>query len=235
MSKSSRRKSIIVFTDGSCSRNGAKNAVGGIGVHFPNKELKDLSRIFHSGICTNQRTELYAILTAIRQVKKYLGLSNYKIYIKTDSQYSIDCITKWAFGWVKNGWITKEGKPVANKEFIELLHKYYERYDIEFEHVEGHSDGIDRNSRGNRAADKLATAATAKAQQDKRGDSSGGKYSGRTYGDKNQGRQRGGSKSSRTTNARYDSSRKISAKNVRKQGFPKSTDFVVELVKTTKN
>lgn len=233
MSKSNRLQRIIVFTDGSCSRNGASNAVGGIGIHFPNRELKDLSRIFHSGICTNQRTELYAILTAIRYIKKYLGIDGYNICIKTDSQYSIDCITKWAYGWIKNGWITKEGKPVANKEFIELLHKYYEKYNIEFEHVEGHSYGRDKNSMGNREADKLATRATSKALNDKQKKyniSSGSKSS--AYNSR-----RGRSDKKTQTNYKNYRNQNQSSRTSHKKhtNFPKSTDFIVELVKTTKN
>src|SRR5580692_3792647 len=99
MPKSSK-KHIIVYTDGSCSGNGNDDAIGGIGIHFPNGELGDISKIFRNGNCTNQRTELYAILMAIRYIKKYFNLDKYKICIKTDSQYSIDCVTKWVYGWI---------------------------------------------------------------------------------------------------------------------------------------
>lgn len=40
---SPRRHVIRVFTDGSCKGNGKANAIGGIGVHFPDKELPDVS------------------------------------------------------------------------------------------------------------------------------------------------------------------------------------------------
>jgi len=63
-------QNIIVYTDGSCSKNGKRNAIGGIGIHFPNEELPDISKIYRLGICTNQKTELYAILTAINYIKK---------------------------------------------------------------------------------------------------------------------------------------------------------------------
>lgn len=160
----SKKEKIIVYTDGSCSGNGNTNAIGGIGIHFPNGELKDVSKIFNHEYCTNQRTELYAILTAIRYIKQNLGLDNYKILIKTDSQYSIDCVTKWIYGWIKNGWKTKNNTSVANREFIELIHKYYEKYDIAFDHVDAHTDMSDEESIANAMADKLATMATKKAQ-----------------------------------------------------------------------
>lgn len=157
-------KNIVVYTDGSCSNNGQKDAIGGIGIHFPNGELSDVSKVYRLGHCTNQRTELYAILSALRYIKQNLGLSKYQIHIKTDSQYSIDCITKWVYGWIKNGWMTKADKPVSNKEFIEKIHYYYEKYDIIFEHVEAHTGMQDKDSIANQHADDLATQATARAK-----------------------------------------------------------------------
>lgn len=168
----SEKSIIVVYTDGSCSGNGNSNAIGGIGIHFPNEELKDISKVFRYESCTNQRTELYAILTAIRYIKQKLGLTNNKIVIKTDSQYSIDCITKWIYGWIKNGWMTKNNTPVANQEFIEVIHEYYEKYDITFEHVDAHTNKKDEDSVANAMADKLATMATKKAQMEMANNSS---------------------------------------------------------------
>ena len=88
------KETIVVFTDGSCSGNGKKFAYGGIGIHFPNEELKDISKVFDTGKVTNQRTELYAVLTTLRYINKNLGLDNYEVVIKTDSMYTIDCVTK---------------------------------------------------------------------------------------------------------------------------------------------
>lgn len=165
-----KNKCIIVYTDGSCSNNGKSNAVGGIGIHFPNGELNDLSKVYRKGNCTNIRTELYAILTAIRYVKKKLGLDNICLLIKTDSDYSVDSLTKWVYDWVKNGWRKKDRSKVKNREFIELIHKYYEKYDIILEFVRGHSDGDDDDSIGNNIADELAKKATYRAisEQNKR-------------------------------------------------------------------
>nr|URM62132.1 ribonuclease H [Mimivirus sp.] len=100
-------ENVIVFTDGSCVNNGRKHAVGGIGIHFPDRTLNDISRIFTKGCCTNQRTELYAILYAIKYVHSEIGLQNCILNIFTDSQYSINCITKWVPAWIKNNWKTK--------------------------------------------------------------------------------------------------------------------------------
>lgn len=219
MSKRNTKKKLIVYTDGSCAGNGKVNAVGGIGIHFPNGELNDVSKVFRLGLCTNQRTELYAILTAIRYIKQKLGLGKYKILIKTDSKYSIDCITKWVYGWIKNGWKTKNDTPVANKEFIELIHKYYEKYDIIFEHVDAHTNLDDAESLANAIADKLATRATKKAQVEQ----TSKRYSGSKS---NRSKKSSGSKSAyrRPTNRPTN----------KPTGFPASSNFVVELVRSKK-
>lgn len=38
---------VNVFTDGSVSGNGKQNATGGIGIHFPNGQLPDVSIPFY--------------------------------------------------------------------------------------------------------------------------------------------------------------------------------------------
>lgn len=157
------KSNLVVFTDGSCSRNGKAGAVGGIGIHFPDAELPDVSKVFGKEKCTNQRTELYAIFCALRYIDTRLGLTKYRVYVKTDSKYSINCVTEWAEEWVSNGWVTKKGTPVANKDLIESILTYYNKHTVVLEYVEGHSDVGDYNAIGNGAADKLATDATKKA------------------------------------------------------------------------
>ncbi|AEQ32548.1 ribonuclease H-like protein [Megavirus chiliensis] len=161
-------ENVIVFTDGSCVNNGRKHAVGGIGIHFPDRTLNDISRIFTKGCCTNQRTELYAILYAIKYVHSEIGLQNCILNIFTDSQYSINCITKWVPAWIKNNWRTKNNTAVANREFIEPIYRYYNKYNINFTHVDAHTGRDDYDSIANAKADYLATKATKKAISEKK-------------------------------------------------------------------
>ena len=164
----SHKQKITVFTDGSCSNNGKKNACGGIGIHFPDKELKDVSKTFTFENCTNQRTELYAILIALKYINKMIGLKNLDVLVKTDSEYSINCITKWVDGWIKNGWKTVNKKPVANREFIEPIHNIYLKYNVSFQHVSAHMDNDDDDSIANNRADLLATRATQRICDNKK-------------------------------------------------------------------
>lgn len=155
---------IIIFTDGSCTRNGKANSHGGMGIHFPNGELKDISKIYDlEKPCTNQNTELYAILLALKYVRKNLNIGEYRIWIKTDSEYSINCVTKWIKNWIRNGWMNQKGEPVVNKELIEAIYQYYEKYNIIFQHVEGHSKKNNADAIGNNRADYLATRASEKS------------------------------------------------------------------------
>ena len=147
---------IIVFVDGSCSNNGYLNAKGGIGIHFPNAELKDISKLVPLETCTNQKSELYAILFCIKYINKYLGLKDKNLIIKTDSEYSINCITKWAKTWVSNGWKKKNGEDVLNKNYIESIYKLYKKNSISFQHIAAHTGNIDDDSIGNDIADSLA-------------------------------------------------------------------------------
>ncbi len=157
------RTDLLLYTDGSCVRNGTSNSAGGIGIHFPNKELTDISKIFPLENCTNQRTELYAILSALRYVKSHFKLSEYNLHIKTDSEYSINCLTKWVSSWIKNGWIKQNGEPVLNKDLIETIYKYIVKYHIALQHVPAHTGKKDPDSLGNYKADQLATKATQNA------------------------------------------------------------------------
>ena len=157
---------IVVYTDGSCANNGRNDAIGGIGIHFPNKELADVSKVFRKGICTNQKTELYAIYYAIKYIKKKFDLEKYDLCIITDSEYSINALTKWVYGWEKNGWVTASGTEVKNLEWIQPIYRYCRKYTITFQHVLSHTGNSDPDSKGNAKADKLATAATEKARRE---------------------------------------------------------------------
>jgi ribonuclease HI len=156
---------IIIFTDGSCFGNNRKNknSVGGMGIHFPNEELPDLSIPFNLKPCTNQRTELGAIYMAIKYLKENFGEDKVKkilIHIYTDSQYSIDCLTNWIKNWEKNNWMTSKKKPVLNSDLIKAIHRYMKKFKIIFHHTDGHTDGTDYQGKHNNIADKLAVAAS---------------------------------------------------------------------------
>ena len=154
---------IIIFTDGSCTNNGKKNANAGIGVYFPCKEFEDISEIFTKTPITNQRSELYAIYKALLTVTENNNNFN-KIFIYSDSLYSIKCVTEWIKKWEKNDWIGSNKKPIQNQDLIKPINEILKKHDkkIIFRHVKAHTGMDTLEALFNDTADKLACKATAR-------------------------------------------------------------------------
>ncbi len=138
-------KKVEVFTDGACKGNpgpGGWGAILRMGHH--ERELSG-----SEAQTTNNRMELSAVIRALQALKEPCH-----VHLHTDSRYVIDGITKWIFGWQKNGWKTAAKKPVLNAELWQELLLATKRHRIEWIWVKGH-DGHPENER----ADKLASDA----------------------------------------------------------------------------
>ena len=100
--------------------------------------------------------ELYAIYVALRLIIKKFDFRNITVY--TDSEYSINSLTKWVFNWASNNWIGSNKKPIKNQDIIKALYKIVNKYKarIKFVHVRSHTKKTDFNSISNDMADKLA-------------------------------------------------------------------------------
>lgn len=105
--------------------------------------------------------ELTAVLMALR------ALRTCDIEFILDSQYVINCVTKWHYGWRKNNWRTSSGSPVTNSEIIkEIIIETEARnkngLSTTYTWVRGHAgDSL------NEAADFRARAAAKKAASNK--------------------------------------------------------------------
>lgn len=146
-----------VFTDGACTNNGRAHAKAGYAVWFPeHPELQKAERIPDSQPQTNQRAELTAIHTAVSILDKK-GYHDEDIVIYTDSEYAMNCLTKWLSGWVSRGWKTTDGKDVLHQDLIRetssLLSKFKGH---RFVHVRAHTGGTDDLSKQNDIVDRLA-------------------------------------------------------------------------------
>ena len=118
-------RKIEVYTDGSFSKS--KSGIkAGYGIHFPNGELKDVSRKFTHEPITNQRAELYAIYKAIKLVTTNYDFDKLNIY--SDSKYSIDSLTVWIKNWKLNGWMTSNKKEVLNQDIIKKTDALLQNY-----------------------------------------------------------------------------------------------------------
>jgi len=79
--------------------------------------------------------ELSAAIIGLEALKEVCSVTIY-----TDSQYTIDCITKWFAGWNRKKWKTQAGGDVKNKHLIQRLHSLCQYHEVEWVKVKGHSD-----------------------------------------------------------------------------------------------
>ena len=136
---------VEIFTDGACKGNPGPGGWGAV-LRFGARE-KDISG--GEAQTTNNRMEMMAAVEALNALTKPC-----RVTLHTDSKYVMDGITKWVFGWQKNGWKTADRKPVKNAELWQDLLKATARHQVTWQWVKGHA-GHPENER----ADALACAA----------------------------------------------------------------------------
>ncbi len=152
---------LNIFTDGSSYSHPRRGGLGARFVwvnKFGKEEKWDYSPIGYIG-ATNNQMELKACIDVLKVVlgaNTPVNISSInKIIIYTDSLYIVENWNRALFGWSKNHWLTKEGKPVQNaslwRDLLKLRLKVRKRVDIKW--VKGHKD-----SEHNKVADKLAKA-----------------------------------------------------------------------------
>ena len=97
---------------------------------------------------TNQIGELCAVLEALRTHP-----GSEPLVIETDSQYAINCSTKWVHGWKRNGWKNSQKKPVKNAALIKAIDAELSKRagSVKFVWVKGHAGNA-----GNEKVDELA-------------------------------------------------------------------------------
>ena len=138
---------LFAFTDGACSGNPGP---GGWGVVLQAKDgdalLKERELCGGAAETTNNRMELTAAIEALQTLER-----ESKITLITDSVYVKDGITKWLWGWKKNGWRNAAKKPVKNAELWQKLDAAQARHQVTWQWVKGHA-GQPENER----ADALA-------------------------------------------------------------------------------
>ena len=166
---------LDVYTDGSTSGNGFKNAIGGVGVFFADEDQRNVSDPFLKPPITSNRSELWAYWQAIHLVLASHPEESIWLRIFTDSKHGINCLTRWIPGWKANNWIKADGEPVKNRDIIEPLDQLIEeskpRLHVSFHKVKAHRTNpptddktteLYRHWYGNFKADQLATQATRK-------------------------------------------------------------------------
>jgi ribonuclease HI len=98
---------------------------------------------------TNNQGELKAVLELFRATADL----DDDLLVLCDSQYVINCVTKWMRGWKAKGWRKSDGKPVLNVELLKEIDEEIRGRTYRFEWVKGHA-----NHPLNEAADVRARA-----------------------------------------------------------------------------
>jgi ribonuclease HI len=142
---------VIIHTDGACSGNPGPGGWGAI------LDYNGTRRELHGGErdTTNNRMELKAAIEALNALKRPCTVE-----MHIDSSYVKDGITKWIFGWKKNGWKTADKKPVKNVELWQALDSAIARHTISWHWVKGHN-----GHPGNERADELARMGVAEVKR----------------------------------------------------------------------
>jgi len=157
---------LSIYTDGSSINNGRKNSRGAYSAVYPDTPELSFGRPLAPGDSqTNQTAELTAILEGIRGLKSQRSVSGVVVRICTDSEYSINCLTKWVSGWRKKDWKTAAGKPVVHRTLLEEIIKELGGIVHQFVHVRAHTGGDDADSKWNDLADQLANKAATESKE----------------------------------------------------------------------
>jgi ribonuclease HI len=133
---------VEIWTDGACSGNPGPGGWGAI-LRYGATE-KDLCG--GESLTTNNRMELTAAISALEALKRPSAVE-----LHTDSQYLRDGVMAWMANWKRNGWRTRDRKPVKNEDLWRRLDEATERHEIDWRWVKGHA-GDAMNER----ADELA-------------------------------------------------------------------------------
>lgn len=146
-----KEQKILIYTDGSSRGNPGPGGWGAIVA--TDDHVVELGEGEHH--TTNNRMELKAAIAGLSFVRD-LG-SSFSIDVYTDSSYVLNGITKWVFGWQKNGWMNTKKEEVINRDLWQELVLVVSDLkmsgcSIEWRYAAGHA-GIP----GNERADEIAT------------------------------------------------------------------------------
>ncbi|WP_415856098.1 RNase H family protein [Sinomonas sp. G460-2] len=103
---------------------------------------------------TNNQGELMAVLDLFRSTAH---TPEEHLRILCDSQYVINCVTKWMPGWKRRGWKKADGKPVLNVDLLRQIDQELVGRSYTFEWVKGHA-GHSLNEAADERARACATA-----------------------------------------------------------------------------
>lgn len=138
-------KKIQLITDGACLGNPGKGGWAAV-LRYGDHKKELFGSEPHT---TNNRMELRAAIEGLSALKE-----GCEVEITTDSEYLKNGITTWIHGWKRNGWVTKEKKPVVNQDLWKALDEQVSRHKTQWSWTKGHASHADNNR-----CDELASKA----------------------------------------------------------------------------
>lgn len=137
---------LTYFTDGSCEPN------PGAGGYAVIKAMKP-HILGAAPESTNIRMEGMALIAALRDA------AGAECEIRSDSEFWINVLTKWAPTWKNNGW-KKKGGEIKNLDLVREMLPLYEDSKATLIWVRGHN-----KNEGNELADEWANKARERGEQ----------------------------------------------------------------------
>ncbi|BAY38876.1 ribonuclease H [Nostoc sp. NIES-2111] len=134
-----------IYTDGACTGNPGPGGWGVV-VYFNDGSIHEMGDA--ASHTTNNKMEMQAAIAALEFLHDSGQTQPITLY--TDSEYLINCVTKWVKGWKKKGWKKADGNPVQNQDLLETLDELNSRK-VNWHHVRGHSGNV-----GNERCDVIA-------------------------------------------------------------------------------
>lgn len=140
-------KTVKIYTDGGCRGNGKGNPLGAWAYVILNEDYTEAieeNAQVEPSCSTNIRAEMFAVtegLKAVAMMTEIEEMSKTSVEVVTDSKFICDCINKcWVDSWIRNNWIKKDKKPVANKDLWEMFLAIETLFaHVEFVHCKGHN------------------------------------------------------------------------------------------------
>ncbi|MCF4969301.1 ribonuclease HI [Nostoc sp. CMAA1605] len=134
-----------IYTDGACTGNPGPGGWGVV-VYFNDGSVHEMGDA--ASHTTNNKMEMQAAIAALQFLHASGQIQPITLY--TDSEYLINCVTKWVKGWKRKGWKKADGNPVQNQDLLETLDELNTKQ-VNWHHVRGHSGNV-----GNERCDVIA-------------------------------------------------------------------------------
>ena len=141
---------VTMYTDG--SHSGLYNCTGWACVIMQGTH----SSVLYDGYAPGYTNNMMELLAMVRGLEVLNTKCNVRII--SDSMYVVQAIKEdWITNWERNGWVTKTGKPVANRDYWEMLSKLLEEHNVTVCWQRAHKDELNTDDqRGNDVADCFA-------------------------------------------------------------------------------